>query len=95
MKFPRILVRYDHGKFYPSSTDANYDQVGEGEGARFNVNIPWNGLGYGDPEYLMAFLNIVLPITQEYNPQLILVSAGFDAGVGDPLSGYQVQRSRV
>ena len=85
------LFSYDHGKFYPSSTDADYDKVGEGDGAGFNVNIPWNGLAYGDPEYLMAFLNIILPIAYEFSPQLVLVSAGFDAGVGDPLSGYQVQ----
>ena len=37
-----------------------------------------------------AFQNIVLPVAREYNPQLILISAGFDAAVGDPLSGYQV-----
>ena len=64
--------------------------MGEGAGAGFNINIPWNGRGYGDPEYLMAFLSIILPVTHEFDPQLIIVSAGFDAGFGDPLSGYQV-----
>ena len=37
-----------------------------------------------------AFKNIVMPVAREYNPQLILISAEFDAAVGDPLSGYQV-----
>ena len=64
--------------------------MGQGEGAGFNINIPWNGRGYGDPEYLMAFFNIVLPVALEFDPQLILVSAGFDAGVGDPVCGYEV-----
>ena len=39
---------------------------------------------------MAAFQNIVMPVAREYNPQLILISAGFDAAVGDPLSGYQV-----
>ena len=64
--------------------------MGQGEGTGFNINIPWNGLGYGDPEYLMAFFNIVLPVAFEYDPQLIIVSAGFDAGLGDFASGYKV-----
>ena len=85
-----MIIRFDHGKFYPSSTDADSDKVGEGAGAGFNINIPWNGRGYGDPEYLMAFLSIILPVAHEFDPQLIIVSAGFDAGFGDPLSGYQV-----
>ena len=83
------LHRYDHGKFYPSTPEGNYDMVGEGEGEGFNINIPWNGDAFGDPEYMMAFQNIILPVAYEYNPQLILISAGFDAAKGDPLSGYQ------
>lgn len=43
---PRVLFislhRYDHGTFFPSSTEANYTQVGENAGCGFNVNIPWN-----------------------------------------------------
>ena len=38
---------------------------------------------------MLAFENIILPVAKEYNPQLILVSAGFDAAKGDPSSGYQ------
>lgn len=43
--------------------------------------------GMGDVEYLAAFTQIVLPIAYEYNPELVIVSAGFDACVGDPLGG--------
>lgn len=41
----------------------------------------------GNAEYIAAFLQIVLPIAYQYAPELVLVSAGFDAAVGDPLGG--------
>lgn len=43
-----------------------------------------------DLEYIMAIQQIVLPIAYEFNPELVLVSAGFDAAVGDPLGGCKV-----
>ncbi|XP_036435365.1 LOW QUALITY PROTEIN: histone deacetylase 6 [Colossoma macropomum] len=84
------LHRYEDGTFFPSSEDAKYDKVGRGKGAGYNVNIPWNGAKMGDPEYLAAFHNVVMPIAREFAPELVLVSAGFDAARGDPLGGYQV-----
>ena len=39
----------------------------------------------GDGDYLSAFHQVILPIAREYNPQLVLVSSGFDSGRGDPL----------
>lgn len=51
--------------------------------------------GMGDAEYMAAFTQVVLPVAYEYNPDLVLVSAGFDACVGDPLGGnYTCQLSR-
>ncbi|XP_016392781.1 histone deacetylase 6-like isoform X1 [Sinocyclocheilus rhinocerous] len=84
------LHRYEDGTFFPSSEDANYDKVGQGKGTGYNVNIPWNGGKMGDPEYMAAFHHIVMPIAREFAPELVLVSAGFDAARGDPLGGYQV-----
>ncbi|CAN2389209.1 polyubiquitinated misfolded protein transport [Pristimantis euphronides] len=84
------LHRYDDGTFFPSSEDARHDKVGNGPGEGFNVNIPWNGGKMGDTEYLLAFHRIVMPIAYEFNPQLVLVSAGFDAARGDPLGGCHV-----
>ncbi|KAG7280860.1 hypothetical protein CRUP_010842 [Coryphaenoides rupestris] len=84
------LHRYDNGTFFPSSEDADCDRVGVGRGAGFNVNIPWDGGRMGDSDYLAAFHHIVLPIATEFNPGLVLVSAGFDAARGDPLGGYHV-----
>ncbi|XP_068626172.1 histone deacetylase 6 isoform X1 [Battus philenor] len=82
--------RYDNGTFFPQSRDADYNAVGEGPGEGFNVNIPWNKRGMGDAEYMAAFTQVVLPIAYEYNPELVIVSAGFDACVGDPLGGCKV-----
>lgn len=79
------LHRFDNGTFFPSRMDANYDFCGEKHGEGFNINIPWNGAGMGDPEYSLALFNIILPVGYEFNPDLVLISAGFDAAQGDPL----------
>ncbi len=39
----------------------------------------------GDAEYLAAFHQIIMPVAYEYNPELVLISCGFDSGEGDPL----------
>lgn len=91
---PRVLYisihRYDNGNFFPGSTDAAATVVGSGKGRGFNVNIPWNKRGMGAAEYIAAFHHVVLPIAYEYNPELVIISAGFDAAVGDPLGGCKV-----
>ncbi|XP_077568734.1 protein deacetylase HDAC6 [Stigmatopora nigra] len=84
------LHRYDNGTFFPSSNDAAADRVGVGRGAGFNVNVAWSAGRMGDAEYLAAFHHVVMPIATEFNPSLVLVSAGFDAARGDPLGGYRV-----
>uniref|UniRef100_A0A671XFX7 Protein deacetylase HDAC6 n=1 Tax=Sparus aurata TaxID=8175 RepID=A0A671XFX7_SPAAU len=84
------LHRYDNGTFFPSSEDAAPDRVGVSKGAGFNVNIAWSGGRMGDSDYLAAFHHVVMPIATEFNPGLVLVSAGFDAARGDPLGGYNV-----
>ncbi|GBP49135.1 Histone deacetylase 6 [Eumeta japonica] len=84
------LHRYDNGSFFPHSRDADHACAGTGRGLGYNVNIPWNKRGMGDAEYLSAFTRVVLPIAYEYNPKLVIISAGFDACVGDPLGGCKV-----
>ncbi|KAB1270257.1 Histone deacetylase 7 [Camelus dromedarius] len=71
------------------------DWVGAGSGEGFNVNVAWAGgldPPMGDPEYLAAFRRVVMPIAREFSPDLVLVSAGFDAAEGHPppLGGYRV-----
>lgn len=46
--------------------------------------------GMGDQEYALAMQRIVMPIAYEFDPELVLVSAGFDAAIGDPLGGCKV-----
>ena len=91
---PKVLYisihRYDNGTFFPKTTDANYTEVGSNTGKGFNVNIPWNKKGMADMEYMLAFQTIIMPIAYEFDPELILVSAGFDAAVGDQLGGCKV-----
>ncbi|XP_042370787.1 histone deacetylase 6-like [Plectropomus leopardus] len=84
------LHRYDNGTFFPSSEDAAPDRVGVSKGVGFNVNVAWSGGRMGDSDYLAAFHRVVMPIATEFNPGLVLVSAGFDAARGDPLGGYHV-----
>ncbi|KAM9577234.1 protein deacetylase HDAC6 isoform 2-T4 [Trichechus inunguis] len=84
------LHRYDHGTFFPMGNEGASSQIGQAPGMGFTVNVAWNGPRMGDPEYLAAWHRLVLPIAYEFNPELVLVSAGFDAAQGDPLGGCQV-----
>ncbi|XP_055881902.1 histone deacetylase 6-like isoform X3 [Biomphalaria glabrata] len=84
------LHRFDNGHFFPGHQDASATFVGSGPGEGYNVNIPWCGNKMGDAEYLMAFTQIIMPIAYQFAPELVLVSAGFDSAVGDPLGGYAV-----
>lgn len=79
------LHRYDGGKFYPGTTFANYDKCGEGAGEGRTVNIPWPRGGMQDGDYIYAFQRVVMPIAQEFNPDLVILSSGFDAAPGDEL----------
>ncbi len=64
-----------------------FKEHGKGEGEGYTVNIPLPG-GTGDRGYLAAWDRIVKPVCLEYAPDLILVSAGYDAHQADPLA-YQ------
>eukprot|EP01044_Picomonas_judraskeda_P012483 COSAG03_NODE_1789_length_3521_cov_2.148743_2_plen_640_part_00 len=79
--------RFDEGKFYPGGPAGGPEQVGLGAGAGYNVNIGWPHEGMGDAEYAAAWYSVLLPIATQFQPDLVLVSAGFDAADGDPLGG--------
>lgn len=66
-----------------------WDETGEGNGEGFTVNVPLSG-GKGDEDYLYIFRKILCPIATAYNPEFILVSAGFDIYGADPLGGMEV-----
>jgi acetoin utilization deacetylase AcuC-like enzyme len=65
------------------------DEVGEDEGLGYTVNIPLP-YGTGDRIYLKAFNEIAAPIINQYKPQFILVSTGFDAHYADPIGNLYV-----
>jgi len=62
---------------------------GPGEGNETTINVPLDA-GSGDEEYLAVMETLVEPAIRAFEPDLLLVSAGFDAGVGDLLGGMQV-----
>lgn len=85
--------RHDDGNFFPGTGGST--ECGTGSGLGYNVNVAWSGglnPPLGDAEYLAAFRTIVMPIAREYSPDIVLVSAGFDAASGHPanLGGYIV-----
>ncbi len=72
---------------YPGTGRA--EEIGQGPGAGFNVNVPFPP-GCGDKEYASAFRNILVPVAEQFSPDVILVSAGFDIYYADPLGGMSV-----
>lgn len=85
---PAVLFFSSHQfPYYPGS--GNYDQAGSGEGEGFTVNAPFP-TGFGDDEYIRVYSEILRPVAIEYKPELVLVSAGFDPYIKDPLGGMGV-----
>ena len=76
--------QYPH---YPGT--GSFDEVGSGKGEGFTVNAPFPS-GFGDTEYLAVYERILKPVALEYKPELVLVSAGFDPYIKDPLGGMEV-----
>ena len=75
------------GRFYPSGNAGAMNKVGAGLGEGKNINIPWPTKGMGDGDYIYAFQHVVMPIAMEFDPDLVIVAAGFDAAAGDELGG--------
>jgi acetoin utilization deacetylase AcuC-like enzyme len=85
---PSVLFFSSHQyPYYPGS--GGVDEVGSGKGEGFTVNAPFP-VGFSDAGYIHVYSRILKPIALEYRPELILVSAGFDPYVEDPLGGMAV-----
>ncbi|MCC6554212.1 MAG: histone deacetylase [Polyangiaceae bacterium] len=85
---PRALfISVHQWPFYPGTGATS--EVGAGEGAGYTVNVPLSE-GATDAVYRAVFDEIVLPILDEHAPELILVSAGFDAHRRDPLAAMEL-----
>jgi acetoin utilization deacetylase AcuC-like enzyme len=85
---PKILYFSTHQyPFYPGT--GWIDEIGTGEGEGTTVNFPM-AAGGGDEECLRAFNEVLVPVARRFQPQLILVSAGFDAHWADHLAMMRV-----
>uniref|UniRef100_A0A1B6DQI7 UBP-type domain-containing protein n=3 Tax=Clastoptera arizonana TaxID=38151 RepID=A0A1B6DQI7_9HEMI len=85
---PRVVYfsihRYEYGTFWPNLRESDFDFIGEGKGKGFNFNVPLNEIGLSDADYLAIFQQVLLPMANEFRPELIIVSAGYDAAIGCP-----------
>lgn len=64
-------------------------ETGEGKGAKLTINCPLPA-GSGRMEVLGAFRERLLPALENYCPELLLISAGFDSRAGDPLGLFRL-----
>ena len=85
---PHVLYVSTHQyPYYPGTGAAS--EVGREAGRGFTVNLPIEA-GAVDDDYEIAFTRIVLPVLRQFEPDLVVVSAGFDAHAHDPLGGMRL-----
>jgi acetoin utilization deacetylase AcuC-like enzyme len=85
---PTVLFISSHQyPFYPGTGGAA--ETGSGEGAGYTVNLPME-VGATDADYDLVYREAVVPMLEQFRPQLLLVSAGFDAHEHDPLAGMRM-----
>jgi acetoin utilization deacetylase AcuC-like enzyme len=85
---PRVLYVSTHAyPFYPGT--GALGEVGEGSARGFTVNLPLPP-GMGDEDYARVYREFVAPIARAFDPQLVLVSAGFDPYEGCPIAPMKV-----
>jgi len=87
---PTVLYMSVHkgGHFYPGT--GRYTEVGFGAGEGKTVNVPFLAAGMGDADYYTCFKYVFMPIAKEFQPDLVIVSAGFDCAKGDKLGPMDV-----
>jgi len=64
-------------------------ETGEGEGKGFTINVPLPG-GQGDDDYRNIFHKVLVPAAEDFRPEFVLISAGFDAHRDDPLASMDL-----
>jgi acetoin utilization deacetylase AcuC-like enzyme len=73
--------------YYPGTGGAM--ETGEGRGKGLTINVPFSG-GQGDDEYREVFQKVLVPATDAFQPEFVLISAGFDAHRDDPLASMDL-----
>ncbi|MBW1709782.1 MAG: histone deacetylase [Deltaproteobacteria bacterium] len=85
---PRVLYFSTHlYPFYPGT--GSFSETGKGQGKGYTVNVPMDPK-QDDKDFVAIFQKIAQPLIKTYRPELILVSAGFDTHVADPMQGMTV-----
>jgi acetoin utilization deacetylase AcuC-like enzyme len=85
---PSVLFISTHQfPYYPGTGAVNEVGLNAGEGYTINIPLP---AGCGDAEYMRVFYDVVVPAAKKFEPEWILVSAGFDPHRRDPLGGMEV-----
>jgi len=74
---------FGEADYYPGT--GHRQRLGSGPGTGYNVNVPWPCFGVGDAEYAALWAAVLRPLATAFQPDLVLVSAGFDSAAGDPL----------
>ena len=82
-----LFVSSHQFPFYPGTGAAN--EMGRGAGTGFTANLPLEA-GATDADHDRVYTAAALPVLRQFKPELILISAGFDAHMDDPLGGMRV-----
>src|SRR4030067_1006035 len=87
-----LFISLHQDRWYPGT--GAIEETGAGDGVGFTINIPLPA-GAGNMGYAHVFEEVVLPVAQAFEPELLLISAGYDAHAGDPLGGMTLTASGV
>jgi acetoin utilization deacetylase AcuC-like enzyme len=85
---PSVLFVSSHQYPYYPGTGAASD-IGSGTGIGFTINLPLEA-GATDADYELVYSRVAIPALRQFKPELILISAGFDAYMDDPLGGMRL-----
>ncbi|MBM4271764.1 MAG: histone deacetylase [Deltaproteobacteria bacterium] len=85
---PRVLYFSTHQyPYYPGT--GSIEEIGRGKGLGYTINVPLRP-GTDDAQYVKIFTKVVHPVSMKFEPQMVLLSAGFDPYFKDPLGGMRV-----
>ena len=82
-----LFVSSHQYPFYPGTGAAT--EIGTAAGEGFTVNLPL-AAGATDADYERVYSQVAFPVLRQFKPELLLISAGFDAYVDDPLAGMRL-----
>ena len=82
-----FFISIHQSPLYPGTGSQHEKGGGDARGATLNVPMP---PGSGDSEYITVFEGVLIPALQDFSPEFVLISAGFDAHYLDPLANINL-----